>query len=74
MWLKTVVGGGQEVVNRETTSSNQTAGTIEEGGKGPEGQEQVSGQDRGARAGMEGQDLQWTAMSSSVQLGLGVLG
>lgn len=62
------------MVNRETTSSNQTAGTIEEGGKGPEGQEQVSGQDRGARAGMEGQDLQWTGMSCSVQLGLGVLG
>lgn len=62
------------MVNCETTSSNQTAGTIEEGGKGPEGQEQVSGQDRGARAGMEGQDLQWTGMSSSVQLGLGVLG
>lgn len=74
MWLKPVVGGSQEVVNRETASSHQTAGTTEERGKGPEGQEQVSGQDHGARAGMEGRDLQWTGMSSSGHLGLGVLG
>lgn len=68
------MGGGQEVVNHETASSHQTTGTTEERGKGPEGQEQVSGQDRGARAGMEGQDLQWTRMSSSGHLGLGMLG
>lgn len=66
------MGGGQVVVKCEATS-NLTTGTTEEGGRGLEDPEQVSGRDHGAGVGREGQDLhQWTRISSDAYLGQGV--